>query len=311
MSVPRMTPRIAIAGFQHETNTFAPLPTRLEDFKSPGAWPALTRGAEVIEVFAELNIPIGGFIQAAKDWDLVPILWTNAEPGGYVSQAAFDEIAEMICGGVQEAGDLDGVYLDLHGAMVTEDFEDGEGELLRRLREVTGPDLPIAVSLDLHTNLTHACAERASSLAIYRTYPHIDMAETGARAQALLAEELARGAPFAKAYRQLAYLIPLPAQSTLREPGRRIYGLLPGSRRRGRLLGRSRSWISARRYPRLRCRSGRLRHGPGRRRRRRPMRCFAELQASEDQFRNPLLPAEEAVRKAMGRASPQALQNRW
>jgi microcystin degradation protein MlrC len=221
-------PRIAIAGFQHETNTFAPLPTLFEDFARGGAWPALTTGAEVIEVFAGLNIPLGGFIGAADGFDLVPVLWAGAEPGGYVEQSGFDRIAAMICDGIAAAGAIDGVYLDLHGAMVTQDFEDGEGELLRRVRAVVGPGLPIAASLDLHGNMTPEFAALASSVAIYRTYPHVDMAETGARAAALLREELVRGAPFAKAFRQADFIPPITDQSTRREPGARLYGLLPG-----------------------------------------------------------------------------------
>jgi microcystin degradation protein MlrC len=221
-------PRIAIAGFQHETNTFAPLPTLFEDFARGGAWPKLTTGAEVIEVFTGLNIPLGGFIGAAEGFDLVPVLWAGAEPGGYVKQSGFDRIAGMICDGIAAAGAIDGVYLDLHGAMVTEGFEDGEGELLRRVRQVVGQVLPISVSLDLHGNMTPEFAALASSVAIYRTYPHVDMAETGARAATLLREELARGAPFAKAFRQADFIPPITDQSTRREPGARLYGLLPG-----------------------------------------------------------------------------------
>ena len=116
-------PHIAIAGFQHETNTFAPIPTAYADFEGPGAWPALTIGADVIDVFADLNIPIGGFITAAEDWQLVPILWTSAEPAGYVADDAFDRIAAMICDGITAAGAIDGLYLDLHGAMVTVQVE--------------------------------------------------------------------------------------------------------------------------------------------------------------------------------------------
>jgi microcystin degradation protein MlrC len=221
-------PRIAIAGFQHETNTFAPLPTLFEDFARGGAWPKLTTGPEVIEVFTGLNIPLGGFIGAAEGFELVPVLWAGAEPGGYVEQSGFDSIAAMICDGIAAAGAIDGVYLDLHGAMVTQDFEDGEGELLRRVRAVVGPDLPVAVSLDLHGNMTPEFAALASSVTIYRTYPHVDMAETGARAAALLRGELSRGKPFAKAFRQADFIPPITDQSTRREPGARLYGLLPG-----------------------------------------------------------------------------------
>ena len=221
-------PCIAVAGFQHETNTFAPIPTPFETFKEGGAWPAMKFGTEVIDTLSGLNLPMGGFLDEADDFDIVPILWTFAEPGGYVTDDAFDRIAAMIVDGVTQAGDIDGVYLDLHGAMVTQSHEDGEAELLRRIRQVTRPALPIAVSLDLHGNMSRDFFDRASSVAIYRTYPHVDMADTGARARKLLREELARGTPFAKAWRQLDYIIPIQAQSTRREPGGRLYAMLPG-----------------------------------------------------------------------------------
>ncbi len=221
-------PRIAVAGFQHETNTFAPILTPYETFRVGGAWPAMKFGAEVIDTLSGLNLPMGGFLDEGDDFDLVPILWTFAEPGGYVTDDAFDRISGMIVDGVTKAGTIDGVYLDLHGAMVTQSHEDGEAELLRRIREVTGPAMPIAVSLDLHGNLSRDFFERASSVAIYRTYPHVDMAETGARARRLLREELDRGTPFARAWRQLDYIIPIQAQSTRREPGGRLYAMLPG-----------------------------------------------------------------------------------
>ncbi len=292
-------PRIAIAGFQHETNTFSPAPTRYENFESSGAWPALTRGTDLFEVFRGLNIPLGGFIDAAKDdCELVPILWSNAEPGGYVAQDAFDRIAAMIASGLEQAGDLDGLYLDLHGAMVTEDFEDGEGELLRRLRAVVGPDLPIAVSLDLHGNLTKEFVDLASVLAIYRTYPHVDMAATGARAHKLLLQIIANGRPFAKAFRQLDYLIPLQAQSTMREPGRRIYGSLP------ELEGSGVASVDlAFGFPPAdihHCGTSIVAYGSDQSAVDEAANTLLEtLQKSESEFHNPLIPANAAVRQAM------------
>jgi microcystin degradation protein MlrC len=291
-------PRIAIAGFQHETNTFAPLPTRFEDFARGGAWPGLTTGGQVIEVFAGLNIPLGGFIGAAEGFELVPVLWAGAEPGSYVEQAGFDRIAGMICDGVAAAGAIDGVYLDLHGAMVTEDFEDGEGELLRRVREVVGPYLPVAVSLDLHGNMTPEFAARASSVAIYRTYPHVDMAETGARAAALLREELTRGEPFAKAFRQAGFIPPITDQSTRREPGARLYGLLPG------LAGAGVSSVDfAFGFPPAdiwHCGPSVFAHGADQGSvDRAAAAMLAAVHAAEGEFGNPLVPAGEAVRRAM------------
>ncbi len=220
-------PRIAIAGFQHETNTFSPLPTHLEHFEQADSWPGLTTGDDILSVFADINIPIGGFMKATKDWDLVPIIWASAEPGAPVSSSAFDTIAEKIVSGIANANSLDGVFLDLHGAMVTEDFEDGEGELLRRIRNVVGKDLPILVSLDFHANITPQLFELASAIVIFREYPHLDMAQTGARAADLLDMLIDRGKPFAKAFRQVPYLIPLSSQATQAAPIRFIYETIP------------------------------------------------------------------------------------
>lgn len=223
---PIKLPRIAVAGFQHETNTFAPFPTELSHFLKPGSWPPYCEGPECIAQVRGLNVPLGGFTDAATGFELVPLLYAAAEPGGLVASAAFDRITNQLCQRLANATDIDGVYLDLHGAMVTKDFEDGEAEILRRVRNVVGPDLPIAVSLDLHGNLSPEFIKLASCIAIYRTYPHIDMGATGARAARLLGELLNLATPFASAFRQLDYIIPITSQSTRREPGRRLYGML-------------------------------------------------------------------------------------
>ncbi len=217
--------RIAIAGFQHETNTFAPGRAGMAEFEMADSWPALLTGAEVVEGTRGMNLPIAGFAAAAGEVPgitLVPILWCAAEPSGPVTDDAFDVIAGRIVDGVRKAGAVDAVYLDLHGAMVTESLEDGEGELLRRLRGQVGPELPVVVSLDLHANLTADMVRLASAICIYRTYPHLDMAETGARAFAALQAQLGGWRP-AKAFRQVPYLVPLHAQHTGSEPARSLY----------------------------------------------------------------------------------------
>ena len=106
---------------------------------------------------------------------------------------------------LHDAGPVDGVYLDLHGAMVTEHFDDGEGELLARLRKVVGPRVPVIASLDLHANMTRAMVEHSDGLNAYCTYPHIDMALTGARAATLLQRTIKAGTPMAKAIRPLDF----------------------------------------------------------------------------------------------------------
>lgn len=219
------TKTIAIAGFQHETNTFCPFPTTLADFECQDGWPALTRGAAIPGAFAGLNISISGFLEAAveKPWDLVPIVWASAEPASRVSREAFETICDMICAGLRDIDALDGVYLDLHGAMVAEDFDDGEAEIVRRVRAFVGEDVPIVCSLDFHANISQALVDRASALTIYRHYPHTDMAETGARAADLLETVLAAGEPLKKAFRQIPYLVPLSSQGTTRPPFDELY----------------------------------------------------------------------------------------
>jgi len=228
---------IAIGGLQHETNTFASLPTTLQNFVQSAAWPGLTEGKAVFEVFKGLNIPITGFIEAvqrhATDWQLLPLLWASAEPSGYVQQEAFDHLADLFLQHIDSAGPLDAIFLELHGAMVTPKHPDAEAELLRRIRSRVGSDIPIAISLDLHGNLSSAFFELASVVTIYRTYPHVDLADTGARAQALLAQLLEHGRPLCKAMRQLDYIIPITAQSTFHEPAKSLYRSLPDYEGRG------------------------------------------------------------------------------
>lgn len=101
---------------------------------------------------------------------------------------------------MRAARPLDGLLLDLHGAMVAEHIDDGEGELLARLRAVVGPSVPIAACLDLHGNLTQTMVDKSDVLVAFRTYPHIDMAETGKRTAEQLDRLMTRGKPFAKRF---------------------------------------------------------------------------------------------------------------
>jgi microcystin degradation protein MlrC len=172
-----MTTKLVIAMMMHETNTFSPVPTPIEAFARRGAM----RGEAAIADAAGTNTPLGGFVDLAREAGCeftVPVAG-NAHPSGLVTAAAFEEMAGAIVEAV--AAGCDGVMLALHGAMVTETHDDGEGELLRRLRAVA-PELPIAVALDFHAQMTEAMTRGATILTGYRTYPHIDMAETSRRA---------------------------------------------------------------------------------------------------------------------------------
>jgi microcystin degradation protein MlrC len=218
-------PRIAIGGFLHETNTFAPTRATYDDFLQGGGWPAMAAGAAIGETMAGINVGISGFIEQAEaqGWELVPTLWCAASPSAHVEQIAYERIAAAIVDGIAAAGRLDAVYLDLHGAMVAEHVDDGEGELLARVRQAIGDSLPLVVSLDLHANITPAMVAHADALIAYRTYPHVDMAETGRAAARQLARLLQSRQRLAKAYRQLPFLIPISWQCTTMEPCRSIY----------------------------------------------------------------------------------------
>lgn len=223
-----MSVRIAFGGFLHETNTFAPSKAGLDAFMQGGGWPPLARGAAIFEAVRNVNVGAAGFIETARErgWDAVPTLWCAASPSAHVTADAFETIAGELVERIRAALPVDGVYLDLHGAMVSENFDDGEGEILRRVRAVIGPDTPLVASLDLHGNVTPLMVEAADMLVAYRTYPHIDMALTGARAARALAGLLGTGGRPAKAFRQIPYLIPIAWQATAMEPCRTIYAEL-------------------------------------------------------------------------------------
>lgn len=221
--------RIAVAGFVHETNTFSPLPTKYEDFALPkGSNPGLLRQDQLLEFFRNknLNLAACGFIAAAEraGHQIVPLFYCAAEPSGQVSANAFERIMGLIAAGLEDNRPLDAVFLNLHGAMVYEGFNDGETEILRRVRAIVG-DIPIVASLDLHGNISRQSVDYASLMVGFRTYPHLDQYETGERCAVALACLLG-GETVHKVFRQIPFLTAISTQSTSTEPARSIYALL-------------------------------------------------------------------------------------
>jgi microcystin degradation protein MlrC len=218
-----MTTRIAVGGFLHESHSFAPRPTTYADFLQPGGLPPFSAGADLIAAMRPRSVPLAGAIAAAEvaGVDLVPLAWGFANPAGPVQDEAFERISARICSPLSVAlddGPLDGVYLDLHGAAVVESFPDAEGELLRRVRGIVGGDLPLTISLDPHANLTEQMVRLADAVVPFRTYPHVDMKDAGARAMRLLLARIERGRPWARAFRTLDFWLPLGSQCTLMPP---------------------------------------------------------------------------------------------
>ena len=181
--------KIVAARLNHETNTFSPLATPLAAFGPDGP----TFGGAAFESARGTRTALGAFIDAAaaRGDGIAVAVNATANPSGIVEADAYERLA----GGIVEAvrGGCDAVLLDLHGAMVAAGTDDGEGELLRRLRAIA-PDVPLAVALDLHGNVTPAMVEAADVMVGFKTYPHVDMYETGAHAARLLFDWIDGGA---------------------------------------------------------------------------------------------------------------------
>ncbi len=177
--------KILAAMMSHETNTFSPVPTPLIRFGS-GKNPL--EGDVIQKVMENRGVTLAGMLDVAKqhDVEIVTPIAAGAPPSGRVDKDAYQYMTDTIC---SAAIGCDALLLDLHGAMVTETHEDGEGTLLKRLRDEQ-PGIPIAVGLDMHANIYPAMVDNATVIAGYHTYPHIDMYETGALAAKVLFSHL-------------------------------------------------------------------------------------------------------------------------
>ncbi len=181
--------RVLIAGFKHETNTFSDMPTDLDSYKTR----ALLYGDDVAKNLRGTKTEPAAFLDfcEAEGWQAVTPIYGDASPGGPVSQLAFDHMASAITDAAADQGPFDAVLLSLHGAMVCEHTDDGEGELLDRLRAVIGTAVPVAITLDLHANVTDRMAALSDVMIAYRTYPHIDQYEIATQAAELIKRTLA------------------------------------------------------------------------------------------------------------------------
>jgi microcystin degradation protein MlrC len=209
-----MPPRVAVLGLWHETNTYAPHPTTLDDF----ARFELAEGDEIAAANAGTGSVIGGFLDR-DDLDLRLCFSAGAWPGGTIVSEARARIADRTLAAMERAGRVDGVLVNLHGAMVAEDDPDPELAMLKSIRE-RWPDAPVAGVLDLHANPSPAVASHCDALISYDTYPHVDMRERGQEAAALLAGMLRRQARLRTAIVKVPILATPLAQATDEEPMR-------------------------------------------------------------------------------------------
>jgi microcystin degradation protein MlrC len=207
----------------HETNTFSNVPTDRAQFEARD----LRYGGEIVETYRGTGTCLGGMIAAAERLGitLLPSVAASASPAGLVTRDIYEHVKQRMLADLKAAGRVDGVLLDLHGAMVPEGLDDGEGDIIAAVRQAVGPDVPIAVTLDFHGNLGKDMIAGADLLHGYKTYPHVDMAERGAEAAERLVQVIDRRIKPTAAWRKPPLMPPLGRQGTARGPMRRLYDL--------------------------------------------------------------------------------------
>lgn len=192
--------RVLIGGLGHESNTFTPFLTRLEDFHP-------RYGADTLDPPSRRGA-FGGIVvtlQDADDIELVPSITAHAMPGGVVEREAFEHLKGKI---LNAANDIDGVCLFLHGAMRAEGVDTCENVLLRELRDAVGPGIPISIALDMHANLVAETASNVDALVAYHTAPHVDTFETGQKAAEMLLHLLKGHGELAMGFAKVPFLLP-------------------------------------------------------------------------------------------------------
>jgi microcystin degradation protein MlrC len=213
--------RIVSGGVQHETNTFSKTLTTLADFVRDSNCGELLAGGETIfDRFRGTGSIHGGYISGAEasNFELVPLLCARAQPSGLVEAKCFDRMLGWFLERLNLEKPFDGVLLDLHGAMVSEQYEDAEGAFIAAVREAVGVEIPIVVTLDLHANITARMAELADVIIGFDTYPHVDMQERGHEAAELIAKIVRREVDPVQEFRQIPLITLPPKQCTLRDP---------------------------------------------------------------------------------------------
>lgn len=205
--------RFAITGIMHESNSFAPEPTSLQAFDVTGP-------KDMIRLNADAASSITGYLQAceAAGVEAVPLSHAKATPAGPVTADAFATLLNDMLAQLEANGPFDGVLLALHGAQVAEGQDDADGEILRRVRELVGPDVPVVASLDMHANVSEGMVEHATTLVVWRTNPHVDPAPRS-REAAEVAIATARGEVTpVSALRQIPVALNILRQYTDDEP---------------------------------------------------------------------------------------------
>ena len=195
--------KVATGTISHETSTFTTVETDWDSYRNERF--GYLRGQEVFAKFRGSNTAVGGFLAGAGEhgFELVPTIFANAHPSGPTPRAIFDEILDDMLSSMREIGPVDGVLLDVHGSMVAEGIDDGEGHIFAAVRDLVGPSVPVIAQLDIHSNVSPRMVENVDVLLGHRTYPEIDQDERARQCAGILHRMLADGLKPALALHQL------------------------------------------------------------------------------------------------------------
>jgi microcystin degradation protein MlrC len=229
--------RLLLATMSHETNTFSPVPTKLARFCRDGT--TLLKGEAAAEFYRDTGTTMGGYLAVAREAgaEVVVPVCASAPPSGRVDAEAYELFCRLITDEVARGG-FDGIMLDLHGAMAAEGFDDGEGELLRRIRAIDRTT-PLCVAYDMHANVFDDMIRNADVVAGYHTYPHIDMKETATRAGQALLRVIAGKARPTTVWGRAPMLPHVMSQGTHMFPNKDLQAMCAGWEASGRALAAS------------------------------------------------------------------------
>lgn len=219
-----MSKRVGIIGFMHESNTFASTVTTRKHFEEA----FFHQGEALVPIWKDAHHELGGFLEgcATHHLEIVPLVAAWATPGGPVTREAYESVLADILAALESAGPLDGLLVALHGAMVCHDYDDADGETLERIRAKVGPDVPIALSLDMHGNVSPRMADIPEVLVAYRAYPHTDQRQRGCDCARIMAGILSGEIKPCQAHVKLPLLIHIVQQFTGDGPMAELYAEL-------------------------------------------------------------------------------------
>ena len=207
--------RLALLGVIHETNTFSRVPATYDSFE-------ITRGDEIVRRYGESEVTAAGFLRAADSFDcqVVPLLHATTGPIGTITRDAFDRIVGEMLGLLNDNGPWDGVLLSQHGAAVSEDYPDVDGEVAARVRSLVGPDVPVGMTMDLHGNLTQKMIDNTTATVLYRSNPHLDASLRALECAEIIVRTIKREVRPAQALEMPPLVINIVKQFTGEEPMR-------------------------------------------------------------------------------------------